>query len=156
MTIENNLQSIATSLATIAAYLTANSTVKTAVSVPAPMAKVATPMLDALASAIISDNAASVAQVATVAPVGMPALPVFDIPVPQVAAPVATLVAQTEQAPFANKQAMTDFVLTSYKALGAEKGAKIQDVLVALGHRNINDVPAELWGQLKAGIEALK
>jgi hypothetical protein len=80
----------------------------------------------------------------------MPALPTFDLPVvlptPQTVTP----------SPFANKQAMTDFVLSSYKALGAEKGAKIQDVLVSLGFKNINDVPTGSWAALKAGVEALK
>jgi len=51
---------------------------------------------------------------------------------------------------------MMDFVMTSYRALGAEKGAKIQDVLTTIGYKNINDVPVEKWADLKAGVEALK
>jgi len=139
MTIENNLQSIADSLKIIANHLTLQSTLT-------PVAAVAVP--------------ATVAQQVTVTPAAMPALPVFDLPVPtpvaQVPVPVPAVVAQASPSPFASKQEMTDFVLSSYKALGAEKGAKIQDVLVALGHRNINDVPSELWAQLKTGIDALK
>jgi len=89
----------------------------------------------------------------------MPALPVFQAPVPVVTpvpAPVVAPVQALTPSPFADKNAMMDFVMTSYRALGAEKGAKIQDVLTTIGYKNINDVPVEKWADLKAGVEALK
>jgi hypothetical protein len=46
--------------------------------------------------------------------------------------------------------------MASYKALGPQKGAMIQGVLTQLGYANINDVKPEHYGQLFAGIEALK
>jgi hypothetical protein len=46
--------------------------------------------------------------------------------------------------------------MASYKALGAAKGSQIQTVLTGLGYQNINDVKPEHYGQLFAGVEALK
>jgi hypothetical protein len=140
MTLETNLQSIADSLAIIAQHL---------VNSKAPIA--APVVAAAPAVAPVPVVAAPVAAPVVISTV-MPALPTFDLPV---VAPT-TAPAATVPPPFANKQAMTDFVLASYKALGAEKGAKIQDVLVSLGCKNINDVPEAQWGALKAGVEALK
>lgn len=142
MSLENNLASIAKSLELIAAALTqknANPTPITAPAqpVPVPVAAVPAPVV--------------------AAPV-MPALPVFQAPVP-VATPVPAPVVAPVQAPtppFADKNAMMDWIMTSYRALGAEKGAKIQDVLTTIGYKNINDVPVEKWDDLKAGVEGLK
>lgn len=44
----------------------------------------------------------------------------------------------------------------AYKALGPQKGAMIQNVLVGLGYQNINDVKPEHYGALFAGVEQLK
>jgi hypothetical protein len=150
MSLENNLASIAKSLELIAAALTQKNANPTPVAAPAQ--PVSVPV------------AAVPAQPVPVAASVMPALPVFtpaapiptalvmDTPVPvAVAAPTPAVAS-----PFSDKNAMMDFVMTSYRALGAEKGAKIQDVLTAIGYKNINDVPVEKWADLKAGVEALK
>ena len=79
----------------------------------------------------------------------MPAPPAFVAPA-AVAAPVAT------GAPFTDGKGLIDYVMGAYKALGATKGAMIQNVLVGLGYQNINDVKPEHYGQLFAGVEALK
>ena len=144
MSLENNLASIAKSLELIAAALTQKNANPTPVAAPAQ--PVSVPV------------AAVPAPVAVAAPV-MPALPVFQAPVPVVTpapAPVAAPVQAPTPSPFADKNAMMDFVMTSYRALGAEKGAKIQDVLTTIGYKNINDVPVEKWADLKAGVEGLK
>lgn len=144
MSLENNIASIAESLKIIATYLTATKT-----------EQIATPVIQTTPVPVVAAHVvvASPAAAPVVAPSVMPAPPVFTAPVavaPVVSAPVAA-------APvFASKNEMMDFVLSSYKALGAEKGAKIQDVLVSIGYKNINDVPEAQWGQLKTGIEALK
>ena len=147
MSLENNLASIAKSLELIATALTqknANPTPITAPAQPVPVAAVPAPVV--------------------AAPV-MPALPVFTPAAPTPTAPVmatpvpAPVVAPVQAltpSPFADKNAMMDFVMTSYRALGAEKGAKIQDVLTTIGYKNINDVDPAQWGALKSGIEALK
>ena len=143
MSLENNLASIAKSLELIATALTqknANPTPITAPAqpVPVPVPVVAAPVMPAL-------------------PVFTPAAPTPTAPVMAIPTPVAVAAPTPVSAsPFSDKNAMTDFVMTSYRALGAEKGAKIQDVLTAIGYKNINDVPVEKWADLKAGIEGLK
>ena len=78
----------------------------------------------------------------------MPAPPVFAAPV---VAPVVS-----GAAPFDNPKGLIDFVMSSYKALGAVKGAGIQGVLTSLGYQNINDVNPAHYGALFSGIESLK
>lgn len=111
------------------------------VSAPAPVAPAPAPVVKA-------EPAPVVAAPVVVAP-AMPAPPTFVAPAP-VAAPVAT------GAPFSDGKGLIDYVMGAYKALGATKGAQIQNVLVSLGYQNINDVKPEHYGQLFAGIEALK
>jgi len=79
----------------------------------------------------------------------MPAPPPFVAPAP--AAPAAT-----GGAPFSDPKGLIDYVMASYKALGPQKGAKIQGVLTDLGYQNINDVKPEHYGALYQGVEALK
>ena len=88
------------------------------------------------------------APVAPPAPVvAMPAPPTFMAP-----APVAAVVG----APFSDPKGLITYVMASYTALGPQKGAMIQGVLTSLGYQNINDVKPEHYGQLFAGVEALK
>ncbi len=80
----------------------------------------------------------------------MPAPPVFAPPAP--VAPAATL----PKAPFTDQKSLIDYVMGAYKALGVAKGAQIQQVLISLGHQNVNDVKPENYDALFAGVEALK
>ena len=143
MSLENNLASIAKSLELIATALTAKNANPTPVDAPAqpvpvPAPVVAAPVMPAL-------------------PVFTPAAPTPTAPVMDIPTPVAVAAPTPVSAsPFSDKNAMMDFVMTSYRAMGAEKGAKIQDVLTAIGYKNINDVDPAHWGALKSGIEALK
>lgn len=146
MTIENNLASIAKSLELIAAALTQKN------ANPTPLAAPAQPVSVPVVVAPVAVT--PVPQVSV-----MPAPPVFQAPAPVATpapAPVAAPVQVASPLVFADKNAMMDFVLTSYKALGSEKGAKIQDVLGGMGYRNINDVDPTRWSELKIGIESLK
>ena len=88
------------------------------------------------------------------APVTAPA-PVVAMPAPPSFAPVAPAPAPTG-APFSDPKGLIDYVMSSYKALGPQKGAQIQTVLTGLGYGNINDVKPEHYGALFAGVEALK
>lgn len=89
------------------------------------------------------------APVAPVAPAPvMPAPPSFVAPAPVAAAPAG--------APFSDPKGLIDYVMTSYKTLGPQKGAQIQTVLTSMGYGNINDVKPEHYGALFAGVEALK
>ena len=102
-------------------------------------------------AAPVAPASAPVVQVApVVAAPAMPAPPAFVNPAPYVpmAAPAG--------APFSDGKGLIDYVMASYKALGAAKGANIQGVLVSLGYQNINDVKPEHYGALFAGVEALK
>lgn len=77
----------------------------------------------------------------------MPAPPVFVAPV-AAPAPAPSI--------FTDPKGLIDYVMGAYKALGPQKGASIQGVLVGLGYQNINDVKPEHYGVLFNGIEALK
>ena len=114
---------------------------------PAPVVQVAPAPVATPAPAPVAAPVAAPAPVAA-AP-AMPAPPSFVAPAP-VAAPAPA------GAPFSDGKGLIDYVMSSYKALGPQKGAMIQGVLVNLGYQNINDVKPEHYGQLFAGVEALK
>ena len=142
--IESDLSRIATALELIAAALSAKP-VKAAKDTPAPVAVQAPVVAPVIAAPVMP-----------AAPFPVAATPVVPVVVPVVAAPVApVVVSPSSPAVFASKEEMTQFVINSYRALGAEKGAMIQGVLTAMGYANINDVDPARWGELKAGIEAL-
>lgn len=83
--------------------------------------------------------------VAAPAPV-MPPPPTFAA----APAPVAT------GAPFSDPKGLIDYVMGAYKLMGPQKGSGIQSLLTGMGYANINDVKPESYGQLYAGIEAMK
>lgn len=84
-----------------------------------------------------------------------PAAPVMPAP-PTFVAPVSTAAPVISNAPFTDGKGLIEYVMNSYKALGPQKGAQIQNVLTGLGYQNINDIQKEDYGQLYAGVEALK
>ena len=168
MSLENNLASIAKSLELIAAALTAKNANPTPITAPittpitAPITA-PTPITAPAQPVPVPVPVAAVPAPVVAAPV-MPTLPVFTPAAPTPTAPVMAIPTPVAVAaptpavasPFSDKNAMMDWIMTSYRALGAEKGAKIQDVLTTIGYKNINDVPVEKWADLKAGIEGLK
>lgn len=117
-----------------------------------------TAAVQALTAKLESGNIAPAAPVAlapapvvkaapVVAAPAMPAPPVFVAPV-AAPAPAPSM--------FTDPKGLIDYVMGAYKALGPQKGASIQGVLVGLGYQNINDVKPEHYGDLFNGIEALK
>jgi hypothetical protein len=101
-------------------------------------------------------TAAPAAPVTLTVPAPAPvAAPVVAMPAPPSFAPVAPTPAPAG-APFSDPKGLIDYVMSSYKALGPQKGAQIQTVLTGLGYGNINDVKPEHYGALFAGVEALK
>jgi hypothetical protein len=78
----------------------------------------------------------------------MPALPTFA-PAPAPAAPVST-------APFTNAQGVMEYTMGAYKAMGPEKGNKIQGILQGMGVANLNDLKPEQYGPFYQAVEALK
>jgi hypothetical protein len=109
------------------------------------------------APVVITSVAPAAPQTVTVqpapAPVAPPA-PVVAMPAPPtfMAAPAPAPVG----APFSDPKGLITYVMSAYTALGPQKGAMIQGVLTSLGYQNINDVKPEHYGQLFAGVEALK
>ena len=133
MSLESKIEALTAAVVALTAKMESGT-----VSAPAPVAPAPAPVVQAAP--------------APVAAPAMPAPPAFVNPAPYVPmdAPVVT------GAPFADPKGLIDYVMTSYKALGATKGAQIQGVLVSLGYQNINDVKPEDYRLLFTGIEALK
>jgi len=129
MSLENKIEALTAAVLALTAKLESSNVAPAAPVAPAP---------------------APVVQVApVVAAPAMPAPPAFIAPAPAPAPVVAG-------APFSDGKGLIDYVMSAYKALGAAKGSQIQNVLVSLGYQNINDVKPEHYGQLFAGVEALK
>ena len=134
MSLEAKIEALTAAVVALTAQLQAGN-----VAAPAPVAPTPAPVV----------QAAPLVQPAPVVAPAMPAPPVFVAPAP-VAAPAAS------GAPFTDPKGLIDYVMGAYKALGPQKGAMIQGVLTGLGYQNINDVKPEHYGQLHAGVEALK
>ena len=124
-----------------------------------------TAAVQALTAKLESGNIAPAAPVAPAPAPVVKAAPVVVAPAPVVAAPAMPAppvfvapVAAPAPAPsmFTDPKGLIDYVMGAYKALGPQKGASIQGVLVGLGYQNINDVKPEHYGDLFNGIEALK
>ena len=88
---------------------------------------------------------AEIVKESPVAPV-MPAAPTFE--------PVVEAVAG--KAPFTDGKGLIDYVMSAYKEMGAEKGAKIQGVLTELGLQNVNELRPAEYDVFFAKVEALK
>jgi hypothetical protein len=124
--------------------------------------------IDALTAAIVALTAALGNRTPTVAaaPVAAPVPAPVAAPVAPVAAPVAAMPspptfvapppAAPAGAPFSDAKGLMDYVMSSYKALGPQKGAQIQGVLGSIGASTINEVRPEQYAALFAGVEALK
>lgn len=130
MSLENKIEALTAAVLALTAKLESSNVAPAAPVAPAPA-----PVVEAAPVPVVSS---------------MPAPPAFVNPAPYVpmAAPAG--------APFSDGKGLIDYVMASYKALGAAKGANIQSVLVSLGYQNINDVKPEHYGALFAGVEALK
>jgi hypothetical protein len=143
MTIEAKIEALTAAIVALTAAL-GNRTPTVAAApvaapVPAPVAALGSHInFDAPVAAPVAPVAAPVA--------AMPAPPTFVAPPP--AAPAG--------APFSDAKGLMDYVMSSYKALGPQKGAQIQGVLGSIGASTINEVRPEQYAALFAGVEALK
>ena len=136
MSLENKIEALTAAVVALTAKLESSNVAPAAPVAPAP-------------APVVEVVPVVVAPAPVVAAPSMPAPPAFVVPAPA-PAPVAG------GAPFSDGKGLIDYVMASYKALGAAKGANIQGVLVSLGYQNINDVKPEHYGALFAGVEALK
>ena len=82
----------------------------------------------------------------------MPAAPVFA-PAPAAPAPAPV---EAAQVPFSDSNGMTQYVLNVYREIGPQRAQGIQAVIQQLGVTNINDIKPEQYGQLWAGVEAVR
>ena len=81
----------------------------------------------------------------------MPAAPTFE-PVQD-----CTLINNgTKKAPFTDGKGLIEYVMSAYKEMGAEKGAKIQGVLTELGLQNVNELRPTEYDAFYTKVEALK
>ena len=87
------------------------------------------------------------APVVEAAPV-MPAAPTFE--------PVVEAAPAANATPFTDGKGLIDYVMTIYKELGPEKGAKIQGVLTEMGLQNVNELRPTEYDAFYAKVEALK
>lgn len=136
MSLENKIEALTAAVIALTTKLESSNVAPAAPVAPAPAPVVEVAPVVAAPAAVVAAPA-------------MPAPPAFVAPAPA-PSPVAG------GAPFSDSKGLIDYVMSAYKALGAAKGAQIQNVLVSLGYQNINDVKPEHYGQLFAGVEALK
>jgi len=107
---------------------------------------VVTPVVAAPVVAAPVVAAPVVAAPVVAAPV-MPAAPTFE---PLVEAPAGA------KAPFTDGKGLIEYVMSAYKEMGAEKGAKIQGVLTELGLQNVNELRPTEYDAFYTKVEALK
>jgi len=135
MSLELKIEALTAAVVALTAKLEASN-----VAVAAPVAQAAEP------APVVAPVVAVPAPVVAPAP-AMPAPPTFVAPAP---APAPT------GAPFSDGKGLIEYVMASYKALGPQKGAAIQNVLTSLAYTNISDVKPEHYAALYQGVEALK
>ena len=138
MSIETNLASIAKSLETLVAHLTADKQPAPAAA-PAPMA--------------MMPNPAPVPAPAPAVEVPAAAPPAFMMPTP---APAPAPAPAAPAAPFTDGKGLMEYVMGKYRALGPVKGGMIQNVLTEIGCKNINEVQPAQYGEFHARVEAIQ
>ena len=144
------LQSLIDSLPREAQAAVAAKTVKS--NDVAPVAQPPAPVVTQSAPApAVAPVTAPVAAPAAPAAPAMPAVPVFE-PAPPAPAPAVPAV----EVPFSDSNGMTQYVLNVYREIGPQRAAGIQAVIQQLGVTNINDIKPEQYGQLWAGVEAVR
>jgi hypothetical protein len=142
MSIEQKIEALTAAVVALTAKLESSN-----VAAPAPVAPTPAPVVQAAPVAQYATPGGGPVPAPVAAAPAMPAPPSFVAPQP---------VAAVAGAPFTDGKGLIDYVMGAYKALGPQKGAMIQGVLTGLGYQNINDVKPEHYGQLFAGVEALK
>jgi hypothetical protein len=120
----------------IEAKETAEPTLAPVVTTPAPVVNCApaSPVMPAAPAPVVTTPA-------------MPAAPTFE---PLVEAPVGA------KAPFTDGKGLIEYVMSAYKEMGAEKGAKIQGVLTELGLQNVNELRPTEYDAFYTKVEELK
>lgn len=154
MSLESQIQTLTEAIDNLAFILKQQSVIQNAAPVAAPTPKVTIvpepeprpipvePFPTPAPAPVVIEPVAAPAPAA----VQMPALPTF------MAAPAAPV----KSAPFSDSKGLMDYVMATYTSLGAEKGSKIQDIMVSMGFEHINDITAASYGLFFEKVEALK
>jgi hypothetical protein len=103
---------------------------------------------------VVTQSAPAPAVAPVTAPVAAPAMPAAPVFAPAPAAPAPAVAAV--EVPFSDSNGMTQYVLNVYREIGPQRAAGIQAVIQQLGVTNINDIKPEQYGQLWAGVEAVR
>jgi hypothetical protein len=149
MSLEAKIEALTAAVTALTAQMQSSN-----VTAAAPVAPAPAPVVQAAPAPVAAPVPAPVAA-PVVAPAPVAAAPAMPAP-PSFIAPAPVAAPAPNGAPFTDGKGLIDYVMGAYKALGPQKGAMIQNVLVNLGYQNINDVKPEHYGQLFAGVEALK
>ena len=147
MSIESDLSSIAKSLELIASVLSKKSEGS---AIPLNVA-----MNPPLEVPVFVPPSAPVVAVPNVQPAPIQPAPVTVTTSPVVPAPAIPATASPSSG-VTTPAELVSFVMAAYKELGPIKGAKIQEVLNSIGVKNINEVPADKYDTVVAGVNALK
>lgn len=75
-------------------------------------------------------------------------------PAPTVVAPAIPAIPVTA-APFTDNKGLMAYCMSKYSTLGPVKGGQIQQILIGMGHQNLNSIPAEQYGEFFTKVEAL-
>ena len=85
------------------------------------------------------------------APAVPPVIAAVPAPAPAPAAPAIPVTA----APFTDNKGLMAYCMSKYSTLGPVKGGQIQQILIGMGHQNLNSIPAEQYGEFFTKVEAL-
>ncbi len=150
MSIEKNMEVIATSLASIAKSLEELKVGQ----IKATDAIIKTVNVPAVEPVVLQPAVVPAPVVAAPAPIPTPVVPAA-VPAAVPAPVTPTAVAPSGSAPFTDAKGLMAYVMSKYQALGPVKGGEIQGVLTALGHKNINELKPEQYGEFHTRVEAL-
>jgi len=92
------------------------------------------------------------------APAVPPVIAAVPAPAPAPAPAAPTVVAPAipaTAAPFTDNKGLMAYCMSKYSTLGPVKGGQIQQILIGMGHQNLNSIPAEQYGEFFTKVEAL-
>lgn len=136
MSLETEIKNLTKAVETLIAVMQSN--------VPMTLETTAAPVAAGV-QAPVAAVVAPVVAAPVVAAVAMPALPTFQTP----AVPSHVVI------PFSDTASLVQYTMSKYQQLGQEKGAKIQDVLTALGLSNLSDVTPDHFAAFYTQVEAI-
>ena len=99
-------------------------------------------------------SAPAVPPVIAAVPAPAPVVVPTAAPAPTAPTVVAPAIPATA-APFTDNKGLMAYCMSKYSTLGPVKGGQIQQILIGMGHQNLNSIPAEQYGEFFTKVEAL-